>query len=216
MIEGLYMYRLLGREVRRGADESGYLIFCDETRETTFFTRHAFNLLKEFLDIIGLSSCGLLRMYSYNTELQFFDVLCDYSYGTDMSMIEIYRSRGVWVSEDERQHWLSPEIAGVLTDPALALRYGIKALIDTDGWLLYLDPGEAPVLHLSDFCKYICAGAIHWRPEGSTKYIFDDGLIYAHNQCFRRPDYLCSHIPEVECSGKFTGKYQTSKFFFRG
>lgn len=210
------MYRLLGREVKRSIDECGYVLFCDETREITFFTRPAFLLLSKFLDIIGVDSCGVLRLYSYNLELQFFDVLCEYSYGTDLDMVEIYRSRGVWVSEDERQHWLSLEVAGLLTDPSLALRYGIRALVDTDGWLLYLDPCGSPVLRLSDFCKYVCQGAIYWRPEGNTKYIFDDDLLYAHKLCFRRPDELCSHTPVVECSGKFSGRYQDSRYFFRG
>lgn len=178
------MYRVLAARVRRARGGVGYLVFSDETRECTWFPKEEWELLKQ---TVRIQIPGVIREHSYgspwNAHMGFFDAFCRESFNP-VRCDSVFLSTLGLLHDIDDEMWLSPKLTGLLTSPAIAMRYGVRAIVDSDGYLWYLDTRGKDEVRLSDICKGVLSGSI-WADAGiDTRFIFDDSLEYVHPYCF--------------------------------
>lgn len=204
------MYRILARGINHwGKLGDGLLLFCDETRDLEYFECHEYDLLVKFVDnFFDKVSCSVLR-YVKNEKACCFDVydgirntiLFTDDYFSDT--LDRLRERGYIIGSDDMFGRIRAKTLDLLASPSIALRYGVKALVDTDGYLWYFEADGDSEFHLHNICKAVTKHSIVYPDTSKMTIVLDlDKFKRIVSNCFR--DWTIAGVeqparPTVRC-----------------
>lgn len=197
------MYRILAKNVSDKGDFGiGGLILDDETREVVYFASADFDLLCKFVNFLDKSKEDVL-CYTSGPNHTLFSVVGHHCIGV-VRANEVVRLRNTgYLVGKYAVSGVNDELMQQICDPAIALRYNMYAIVDTDGRLWYLDPKSCTSVRLSEICKSIMRNAII-AIQRKTDYYLDDGLDFVHSYCFQLQAGVGGmFLPTVYHEGKY-------------
>lgn len=195
------MYRLISKEVdHRGGFGEGVLAFWDETRDIEYFHEDDFKLLIQFVDFLDTGLSGIWHVEPNGKEYYLVDILGRQRIGRTKSELAVMCERGYWFDGDFHQG-IGKSVLRRICSPLIMLRYHVYALVDTDGYLWYLNSNGVSQICLGDICRYVTFRSIRIS-NYDTIYGFDDSLefVYPYPDCFKRA--ICND-PRVKIGNKY-------------
>ena len=189
------MYRILEWGIRRLVSEElvGSLLFSEDTRVVEYFTLEELGLLAMFIQFIDSSRPDVYRLrYNGGGSWTLQDIFLHRRYArVDNTDITQLRDRGFLIGDN---------IMPSLVNPSIALRYRVNAIVDTNGYLWYLDPRDEEQVVLGDFCTAVALSAVHFYDNPEVVFVIDDRVAPIDGSCFSDP--LEMFKPKIKCSLK--------------
>ncbi len=124
------------------------------------------HLLSKFVNIIGYDgTCCKVSVYQSAEHVNSYTLFC-FVTGENYSRVDkkYYNSllkAGYLINDD------------TLFDPGIYLRWGVRAIVQDSGDLLYCEPSNNNRIVLGDFCSYISLGALR---NCHGVYVIDDRI----------------------------------------
>lgn len=189
------MYRILEWGIRRTISDElvGSLLFNEGTHVVEYFTLEELGLLAMFICFIDSSRPDVyLPQYDGGGEWTLQDILLRRKYSSmGREGVTRLQRKGFIIGDDIMSNFVNPSIV---------LRYRVNAIVDTDGYLWYLDPCDETQVVLGDFCTAVALSAIHFYDNSEVVFVIDDRVESINMSCFSDP--LGMFKPKIKCSLK--------------